>query len=369
MFKKISILFIVVVVVYACSSSDNENDTQVDNFDRGALLTHFADNIIIPSYQDFTTKMNDLNSAGQNFVTNPNQTNLDLFRSSWLQAYKKWQRVEMFDIGMAEELQYYYHINVFPLSVTDVEQNISSGSYDLGDPNNHDAQGFPALDYLLYGVANSDQAILEKYTTDNNASSYKEYITNLLTKMADLTNSVTNDWVTNYRDTFVASTSNTATSSFNKLVNDYIFYYEKRLRANKVGIPAGVFSDNPLPEKVEAYYNRMVSKELALDALSFFKDVFEGKYNGNATANRSSYQQYLEALERTDISSGIINQLESAETQLNTLNSNFFQQVNEDNLQMRQAYDELQKVVVLLKVDMLQAFSVNVDYVDGDGDG
>ena len=35
---------------------------------------------------------------------------------------------------------------------------------------------------------------------------------------------------------------------------------------------------------------------------------------------------------------------------------------------MTKAYDELQKAVVLLKVDMLQAFNVNVDYVDADGD-
>jgi hypothetical protein len=32
-------------------------------------------------------------------------------------------------------------------------------------------------------------------------------------------------------------------------INDYIFYYEKRLRAGKFYIPAGIFS-NPLPEKV-----------------------------------------------------------------------------------------------------------------------
>jgi hypothetical protein len=31
-------------------------------------------------------------------------------------------------------------------------------------------------------------------------------------------------------------------------------------------------------------------------------------------------------------------------------------------------YDELQKNVVLMKVDMLQAMNVSVDYVDADGD-
>ena len=39
-----------------------------------------------------------------------------------------------------------------------------------------------------------------------------------------------------------------------------------------------------------------------------------------------------------------------------------------DNVKMLQAFDELQKLVVLLKVDMMQALSISVDYVDSDGD-
>ena len=369
MFKYIPTFFVLIVLICSCSSSNEINDINNDNFDRGLLLTHFADNIIIPSYQDFSSKMSDLKSAGDTFISAPNQTNLESLRSSWLDAYKNWQRVEMFNVGKADELQYYYFMNVFPLSVSDLETNISSGNYDLNNPNNHDAQGFPALDYLLYGVAENDTAILEKYTTDTNSSSYKLYLSDVLNMMNNLTNLVTEDWTTTYRDIFINSTSNTATSSLNKLVNDYIFYYEKRLRANKVGIPAGVFSDNTLPEKVEAYFNKEASKELALEALDAFKDVFDGKYSGSANANRSSFKQYLQSLDRNDLASEIENQLEIANTQLKTLGSNFYQQVSNDNSQMLKTYDELQKAVVLLKVDMLQAFSVNVDYVDGDGDG
>ena len=43
-------------------------------------------------------------------------------------------------------------------------------------------------------------------------------------------------------------------------------------------------------------------------------------------------------------------------------------QVEKDNTKMLEAYDELQKAVILLKVDMMQALSISVDYVDSDGD-
>jgi hypothetical protein len=51
-----------------------------------------------------------------------------------------------------------------------------------------------------------------------------------------------------------------------------------------------------------------------------------------------------------------------------TLENSFATQINTNNTEMTRSYDELQIAVVLLKVDMLQAFNISVDYVDADGD-
>lgn len=369
MLKKVSILLLFVVIIYACSTDDSDENpgSIVDNFDRSSMLTFAADEIITPSYEDFASKMSALKTAGQTFTNSPNQNTLDAFRTSWYTAYKTWQSVEMFNIGKAEELQYSYYMNVYPLTVSDVENNITNGTYDLSNVNNQDAQGFPALDYLLYGLSDNDTDILAKYTTDANSAGYSSYVTDILNRMDSLTQEVLNDWNGSYRNTFVNSSGNTATSSLNKLVNDFIFYYEKGLRANKVGIPAGVFSANPYPEKVEAFYKKDISKELVLDALTAVENFFNGKkYNGTSIGH--SFSSYLVYLERNDINESIKNQLNTARSEINSLNNNFSEQINTDNSKMTMAYDELQKVVVYIKTDMLQAFSVNVDYVDADGD-
>ena len=366
-------LFLSLAFIVACSSSDDSSSGgKTDDFDRSALLVNLADNIIIPAYQDFGPKLTALKGSLEEFAETPSQNNLDLARKNWLTAYKSWQHLEMFNIGKAEDLnEYYYYMNIYPVTVSDIETGVSTGNYDLNAANYHDAQGFPALDYLLYGVADNDSAILAKFATDTNADGYKKYLMDVINQMDDLTGQVITDWTTGYRDTFVKSTQNTATSSLNKFVNDFIFYYEKGLRANKIGIPAGVFSTGNLPEKVEGYYNQEVSKTLSLEALNAVQDVFNGvAFKGSAKG--ASFKTYLEHLkvdrDGKNLSTIINSQFDQARTKIEGLNSNFSQQVISDNSKMTDAYDALQKAVVYLKVDMVQAFNISVDYVDADGD-
>jgi hypothetical protein len=53
---------------------------------------------------------------------------------------------------------------------------------------------------------------------------------------------------------------------------------------------------------------------------------------------------------------------------LQTLDDDLSNQVSSDNVKMTEAYDVLQLAVVSLKVDMIQAMNINIDYVDADGD-
>ncbi|MBC3757810.1 imelysin family protein [Hyunsoonleella sp. SJ7] len=358
----LGVLFIGLVV--ACSSSSDDGPTgPSDTFDRGALLTNLADNIIIPAFEDLNTNLGALKTSKEAFVASPNQNNLDALRTSWLSAYKSWQFVEMFNIGKAEEIAFGFQMNVYPTNTEDIENNIANGTYDLTHVNNNDAVGFPTVDYLLYGVAGDDTAILAKY----NDAKYITYLSDVIDQMKSLTETVLNDWKGSYRNAFISQTGNTTTSALNKLTNDFVFYFEKGLRANKIGIPAGNFSATPLPEKVEAFYAKSISKELALEALEAVQDFFNGNAFSNG-ASGESFKSYLVHVERNDLATLINSRLNDAEQKIQALNADFTSQINSDNTKMTQAYDALQMVVVSLKVDMLQAFNISVDYVDADGD-
>jgi predicted lipoprotein len=373
MMRKIVLSLCTIMLFVACSESDDTGGSGAtgDDFNRQAMLTNWADNIIIPALQDLSEDLSVLSSSKDEFLATPNQATLEDLRSTWFESYKTWQYVEMFNVGKAEEINYTFQMNIYPTNVSDIQSNISSGSYDLANVNNNDAVGFPALDYMLFGIADNDTAIINTYSTIIGFEANKTYLTDVVNQMQSLTTTVLSDWTANYRDVFVNSKANTATSATNKLTNDFIFYYEKGLRANKFGIPAGVFSTTPFNDKVEAFYNKESSKILALTALTAVQDFFNGKgYNSSNTGESfNSYLQYLNTINSGEDLNVLINdQFTTAETKIQILNNSLSLQVETDNNKMLEAFDELQRAVVLLKVDMIQSMNISVDFVDADGD-
>ena len=282
----------------------------------------------------------------------------------------------MFDIGKAEEINFSPRMNIYPVNTERTDLNISNRVDDISNPNNFSSQGFPALDYLLHGIASSESDILDIYLAVDNSfeiNNHLKYLKLVSNQMLELTNIVINDWENSYRDTFVSSTENTATSSINMMTNDFIYYYEKRFRANKIGIPAGVFSGGTLPDRVEAFFKKSVSKTLAIDALDAITNFFNGvSFNNNTSESGLSFKDYVEFLEtkKNDSPLGdlITDQFELSKTGLGELNDDFTLQLDENKLKMLEVYDKIQAAVVLMKVDMLQALNINVDYVDADGD-
>lgn len=370
--KKIVFFISFICLVIACSSSEDSNDPIPSSYDKTALLTNWADNIIIPSFENYQAKVNVLSANVASFTSNPSEENLVTIRNSWLEAYKAFQYVAMYNIGKAEELTFKESTNTYPANATQINANITSGSYNLTQNSQFDRQGFPGLDYLINGLASTDAGITAFYTTDALANNRKQYLTAVTARLKSHADAVTNDWKTVYRTTFVSNTGNSVSGSINKMTNNFIKSFEKDVRAGKVGIPAGLFSNGvKYPEKVEAYYKNNVSKELLNTAIKASQDFYNGKHFNSATTGESlkSYLNYLNAVRSGQKLSDIIeNQFATIITSNNTLNNSLSQQIIEDNSKTIAAYNVMQQQVVYLKLDMMQALNISIDYVDGDGD-
>ena len=369
-FISISILSIFII---SCSSSPDDEQSIIPEFDRSAVLKNYADNIIIPRLNNFRSSVDYLKESGDAYVDSPNITTYTELHNSWLEAYINWQYVEMFNIGKAEEIMFFSKTNTFPVNEGRIQENINNQKTDLSNPNDWSCQGFPGLDYMIHGIANTENEIINQYIQNPLNGKYLKVVLNELNNNTDL---VLNDWNT-YRNTFVSSIENTATSAFNMLTNDFVYYFEKGLRTNKIGIPSGVFSNNPLSNKVEAYYSSKngiedVSRDLIENALNAVDLVFQGK-SSNQSPVGPSFKTYLDFIKANnvsadDIGSIVVNKIQTANQKILDLNKNFINQVENDNGKMLAAFDALQTIVVNLKTDMLSLFNVAVDYTDADGD-
>lgn len=368
---KISRFLLLTFLVFAACTSDNgsgvENGGSENSFDRKAMLANWADNIIIPAFENFESSTQDLQDRTNIFVEDPSEENLVQLRSAYEKAYLDFQTVSMFEIGKAEELNYRNFLNTYPVDVNTIISEIESGDYNLLLPSTFDEQGFPALDFLINGLADNDQEIVNAYASEE----YQNYLLDVSERINSLTGEVNASWQGTFRDNFVNNTSSSSTGSIDRFTNDFVLYYEKFLRSGKIGFPAGVFSGEPSPGNVEALYSKDLSKALYIKSVKSVQDFFNGKYFGSNQSG-PSYKQYLDYLDSMkdgqNLSSLINNQFGVILDQASELDQSLKSQVQTNNTEMLEAFDELQKQVVLLKVDMMQALSISVDYVDSDGD-
>ena len=361
------------IFLFSCSE-DNSTPASSDNYDRKELLSNLVNNIIIPAHQNFNNELQLFESTVNSFNDDRSISNLEMIQDQFIVAYRAWQYIEMFNIGYAEEIYYASKMNIYPANTTRILENINSDNVDLdGNSNQFSAQGFPAIDYLLFGVAENNIQILDIYSIDNNSNF--TYLNLLVSKMIENTDAVIDYWETNRQD-FINSTGNTSSSSLNMLANDFVYYYEKGLRANKIGIPAGVWSGE-IPQNVEAYYKSDISKILAIEGLQACINFFKGIHFGESQINGEGLYDYLAYLDDTNYSDSsmfiglqddILDSFDNSMIKLEQLNNNFALQIETDNIKMLEAYDAIQQGVVRLKTNMLSILGISVDYYDADGD-
>lgn len=352
-----------------CGDDMAGQDTSADQFDRSLMLTHWADGFIIPGYKSYLESIDSLQSKSNRFAASPNTSRLNDLRNAYRFAYSAWQEVSMFEIGKAEELLLRNNTNIYPTNTAEILDNISTQTYNLELPSTNDQQGFPAVEYLIFGIADTDQLIVDQFLGDPN---YIVYLTDLTTRLASLTRAVYTDWTNGYRETFINDDGSSASSSVNRMVNDYLFYYERFLRAGKIGIPAGYFSGLPLANLVEAQYTTPfpINRSLYLSSFDSFKNFFRGtsKYIGNGPS-LEAYLDYIKDLtDGVDISQAINEAMDNVDLLSVELNNDLKMQVLDDHSKMLETFDALQVITVLLKADMLSALNISVDYVDADGD-
>ena len=353
---QISLLLAFILFIAACTNDPEPLGCNVE-FDQEAMFTNIADNLIIYGYNDLKSNVDVLNTKTIDFQSNPNQITLEDLRTAWFNAYIYWQRVSQYEFGPAAEVFLFNSVNNFPLDVDATNEKITNENYDFTSPDAYD-KGFPALDYLLYGIGNDDTEILAQFAD----TKYLTYLTKVVEDIKTRVDSTVTGWTT-YRATFVTNTGTAAGSSLSQIVNGFNQNYEY-IKREKLGIPSGVLTLGfTNPTKVEAYFSGR-STELALTALEASQELYLGK----SGLGLDDYLQAIGTMKGDKTLDAVIQeQFAAAISAVQDLGTSTPLSDIENDKAVT-AYNEVTKQLVNIKTDMPSVLCVSITYIDNPSD-
>ena len=341
-----------------------------EDFERSEMLANICDNYILPAYSDFNEKTNLLDESADTFSSNPTEGNFQILRESWKTALLSWQKVSFLDFGPAEFILLKKQVNVYPTTVSLINENISLGTYDLGLSGNNEAKGFQALDYLLHMPELSAQDHVAYFIGEDNAMSYIVALTNDIKNNAQY---VVNEWES-YKASFRSNNaSNAVGSSVSNLVNGLCSYYETYIRKGKLGLPLGVFNQFTQdidPTLVECYFHQE-SLPFIVASMDAMKKYINGvSFNGNTNGlGLDDYINHVGATQNSSSLSTVISaQIDLVIANTEALNDPLSNELLANEAGVMDAYQTMQQLVPYMKNDMVSALGVEITYQDNDGD-
>jgi uncharacterized protein len=369
-------LFIVaaIVLLFSCSKKSSDPNPGVETpgtFDKAAMLTNYADNVIIPSYQQLQENVDALVTAVNTFADAPSADAQSAAMIAFNEAYVRYEYVEVYNFGPAGTAQLDYYMNFsggFDYSFTEdgglagytvdsitIENNIASGTYDLTtyNRNNFYSQGFPALNYLLFGPN-----AIEKFST--NTANRAKYVKDVAARMKSLVDKVTADWTT-YRGTFISNTKSDVGSPIGNLVN-MLAYQMDMMKGPRIGWPFGKQSNGIVfASKSEGFFAG-IGSQLARANIRSLKNAYVG---GTGSKGISAY---LVSLKKESLNADVLAQFDVVTAKLDAIPDPLSASFVNDASRVEEAYKEIQKLLTLLKTDVSSALGVQISFMDNDGD-
>ena len=352
------------VVFTACSDKDDEIDDSglivpPSSADFTDLLTNQIDAVILPSMATYQSELTDLETALNNFASSVNASNLTSLRTAYHRAYLAYQAVAVHNYFATTGQVLVENTNLYPVDTAILTNLISSRSYNFNARTQERANGFPAIDFMLFGTSD----VLAFFNADTNRIAFLQA---LVSSMKVKSDALVSQW-NGFRTNFIDNGGTSLGSSIGIQLNQTLIYYENHIRENKVGIPIGRLGPNdspiaPDPAKIEAFHESISegNENFTMNLLRAAVEEMEDTYLGESIANVNGqgYDDLLITRGHAAIDSDIKAQY-----------ANIFHNIsNRSSISGNDSlYLSIQRLVALYKSDLFPV--LNVQDADGANDG
>lgn len=337
-----------------------EGQNQPSETDFTDLLTNQINEVIIPTMVTYQNKMTAFVSAVNGLTASIDAVNLTATRNAYKEAYLAYQAVAVHNYYATANSGLVQNTNLYPVDSTVLNNLVSNRSFNFGTTAQMRANGFPALDYLLYHASDG----VTYFNADGNRI---DYLSALVTSMKSKADDLVAQWSGNLKTNFVSNAGTALGSSISTQLNESLVYYEDHIRENKVGIPIGKLGPNDSPiaadaTKIEGYHQSLAAgnEDFTLELVKAAIEEMEDFYLGESSlqVNGTGYDDMLIIRNQAAVDQDIKNLFTTIYTQINERSS------ISGNPEL---YNNIQALVTIYKSDLLPL--LNVQDADGLNDG
>ncbi|MFT4755688.1 MAG: hypothetical protein ACI91R_000324 [Vicingaceae bacterium] len=337
-----------------------EGQNQPSETDFTDLLTNQVNEVIIPTMVTYQNKMTAFVSAVNGLTASIDAVNLTATRNAYKEAYLAYQAVAVHNYYATANSGLVQNTNLYPVDSTVLNNLVSNRSFNFGTTAQMRANGFPALDYLLYHASDG----VAYFNADGNRI---DYLSALVTSMKSKADDLVAQWSGNLKTNFVSNAGTALGSSISTQLNESLVYYEDHIRENKVGIPIGRLGPNDSPiaadaTKIEGYHQSLAAgnEDFTLELVKAAIEEMEDFYLGESSlqVNGTGYDDMLIIRNQAAVDQDIKNLFTAIYTQINERSS------ISGNPEL---YNNIQALVTIYKSDLLPL--LNVQDADGLNDG
>lgn len=344
-----------------------------DGFDRQALLENLTMQVIVPAHEAFAAALAELETAAAAFAAAPTAETLTAVQDAWLAANLARMPLLPFRIGPVDDSLLHNRLDNRPPRTEFIDENVLGGA----DPITNDylagigssSVGLGAMEYLLFDAEGGNTAVLAAFTDGELAARRRELLLRLAQNAHQRGEALADVWTAdgaNYAASFIAADMDGGElqGSMNMLLNQMIGDLENIISA-RLGKPAGNRSSGLIrPDLVEAPYSGA-----SLPRITATVAGLQTAFNGGDGLGFDDYLDYLAAdYNGQPLSTAINAQFETTLAALDAIEGPLETAVATHLPQVETAIDELNRLLVLLKVDAANHLGVTLTFNDNDGD-
>ena len=309
--------------------------------------------VIIPDLEESVEAARTLNESSKNFCHDPNSNGILETQSDWANAMQHWSGARLFKFGPLIEDNIDLKIHYLPIRKNQIKANLKT-DLDSGEQLPVSARGLATIEYLLFDREKTSQDITDEFA---NAPKRCNYLVVLSRQLVNDNERILSDWSNSFAVEFNSKGEKiTQPEALEQLFRSMISYFEATIK-NRLGRPAGIKAEQPLPYKSESWRSGTSVDNMMAGIYTF----------GQLLQIDQGLEDFLKQNDQATLAEMLVFTTQDLRHSLSNVKPDLFTAVSEAPQAVKQTYDYYLQLTDTLK-QAAKALNIQIGFNDQDGD-